>query len=103
YELADTRVPLLPAYVRGEAYLQAGDGNAAAAEFQKLLQHRGLVGPSVLGALPHLGRARALMLVKESVPPRGGYESFLRLWKEADANIPLLAQARAEHRALTAS
>jgi eukaryotic-like serine/threonine-protein kinase len=101
YELAaDTRVPLLPAYVRGEAYLQAGDGDAAAAEFQRLLQHRGLVGSSVLGSLAHLGLARSLALAGETMKARAEYESFFSLWSSADSNIPVLTQARAEYRSL---
>jgi len=102
YELADTRLPLLPAYVRGHAYLQARDGRAAAAEFQKLLQHRGMVGASLLGALAHLGRARALVLTGDTVSGRGEYEMFLNLWKGADSTTPVLAEAKAEYEAINA-
>jgi ATP/maltotriose-dependent transcriptional regulator MalT len=100
YELADTRVPLLPAFVRGEAYLQARDSLGAAKEFRKLLEHRGVVGNCVLGALAHVGLARALMLHGDTADARREYESFLRLWADADSGIPILAQARAESRAL---
>jgi eukaryotic-like serine/threonine-protein kinase len=101
YELAaDTRVPLLPAYVRGDAYLQMRDGRAAAAEFQKLLQHRGLVGNCVLGSLAHLGLARAFLLAGDALKARVEFESFFRVWAGADSNIPVLIQARAEYRAI---
>jgi eukaryotic-like serine/threonine-protein kinase len=100
YELADTRVPLLPAYVRGEAFLSARDGHAAATEFQKLAQHRGLVGNCVVGALAHLGLARAFALADDRQRARTEYESFLSLWTGADASIPVLKQAREEYRAI---
>ena len=100
YEQADTRVPLLPAFVRGEAYLQARDSLGAAKEFRKLLEHPGVVGTCVLGALAHVGLARALMLHGDRADARREYESFLRLWADADSGIPILAQARAENRAL---
>jgi eukaryotic-like serine/threonine-protein kinase len=100
YELADTRVPLLPAYVRGEAYLQARDGRAAAAEFQKLLQHRGLVGSCPLGALAHIGLARALLLAGDTANARKEYGFFFTLWTDADSSIPVLAQTRTEYHAI---
>src|SRR5262249_15761953 len=100
YELADTRVPLLPAYTRGEAYLQARDGRSAQAEFQKLLQHRGLVGNCALGALAHVGLARALTLAGVIASARKEYESLFRLWTGADSNIPVLMQANEEYRAI---
>jgi DNA-binding winged helix-turn-helix (wHTH) protein len=99
YDLAETRVPLLPAYVRGDAYLQVRDGRAAA-EFQKLLQHRGLVGECALGALAQVGLARALVLAGDTVNAKREYESFLRLWADADSTIPVLVQAKAEYHAI---
>jgi DNA-binding winged helix-turn-helix (wHTH) protein/tetratricopeptide (TPR) repeat protein len=96
YELADTRVPLLPAYLRGDAYLHARDRRAAA-EFQKLLQHRGLVGPCALGVLAHVGLARAHARAGDTVNARREYESFLNLWAAADSTIPVLTQAKAEY------
>jgi len=99
YELADTRMPLLPAFVRGEAYLDARDGRAASDEFRKLVQHRGLVGNSPLGALAHLSLARALALAHDTWNARQEYETFLELWKDADAGIPILTQAQTEFRA----
>ena len=100
YELADTRVPLLPAYLRGEAFLRVHDGRAAATEFQKLVEHRGLVGNCALGALVHHGLARAHALAGDAANARLEYESFFRLWSGADSNIPVLTQARAEYRAI---
>ena len=88
---------LYPVYVRGEAYLAAGQGQQAAAEFQKLIDHRGIVQNFVLGALAHLqlGRARALSGDKESA--RKDYQDFFALWKDADPDIPILKEAKAEY------
>jgi eukaryotic-like serine/threonine-protein kinase len=88
---------LYPVYVRGEAYLEAGQGQQAAAEFQKLIDHRGIVQNSVVGALAHLqlGRARALSGDKESA--RKAYQDFFALWKDADPDIPILKEAKAEY------
>jgi tetratricopeptide (TPR) repeat protein len=100
YELADTPVPLAPVYVRGEAYLEARQGEAAAAEFQKILDHRGLVGNAPLGALAHLGIAHAYSASGEIAKARGSYRDFLGLWKQADADIPILRQAAGEFQKL---
>jgi DNA-binding winged helix-turn-helix (wHTH) protein/tetratricopeptide (TPR) repeat protein len=97
YELSDTRLPLLPAYVRGEAYLRTRDGRRAAAEFQKLLQHHGAVGNSLLGPLSRIGLARALALAGDPSGAKTQYETFFELWRDADAQIPLMRQARAEY------
>jgi len=88
---------LYPVYVRGEAYLEAGQGQQAAAEFQKLIDHRGIVQNFVLGALAHLqlGRAKALSGDKENA--RKSYQDFLALWKDADPDIPILKEAKAEY------
>jgi len=88
---------LYPVYLRGEAYLAAGQGQQAAAEFQKLIDHPGIVVNFVLGALAHLqmGRARALSGDKESA--RKDYQDFFALWKDADPDIPILKEARAEY------
>lgn len=99
YEVSDTRLPLLPAFIRGEAYLLARDGRRAADEFQKLLQHHGAVGNSVLGALARVGLGRALALAGETTNARAQYESFFELWRDADSENPVLRQARAEYRA----
>jgi serine/threonine protein kinase/tetratricopeptide (TPR) repeat protein len=86
-----------PAYIRGQAYLGAGQGAAAAAEFQKILDHRGLVQNCPTGALAHLGLARAYALQKETVKARAAYQDFLTLWKDADPDIPIYKQAQAEY------
>jgi eukaryotic-like serine/threonine-protein kinase len=88
---------LYPAYVRGEAYLKEGKGRPAAAEFQKLIDHRGIVVNFVLGTLSRLqmGRAEAMSGDKESA--RKSYQDFFALWKDADPDIPILKQARAEY------
>jgi tetratricopeptide (TPR) repeat protein len=94
-------------YVRGEAYLAAGQGSAAAAEFQKILDHSGIVWNCWTGALAHLGVARANALQARTsqgadadaarVRALAAYKDFLTLWKDADADIPILKQARAEY------
>jgi hypothetical protein len=96
---------LYPIYVRGEAYLAAGQGNAAAAEFQKILDHSGIVWNCWTGALAHLGVARANVL--ESRTSQGADSDaarvralaayFLTLWKDADPDIPILKEAKAEY------
>ena len=88
---------LYPVYVRGEAYLKAGRGPEAAAEFQKIIDHRGVVLNFVLGALAHLqlGRARAMSGDQEGA--RQAYDECFTLWKDADPDIPILRAARAEY------
>jgi serine/threonine protein kinase/tetratricopeptide (TPR) repeat protein len=88
---------LYPAYIRGLAYLQMGDGRSAAAEFQKILDHPGIVGTSVNGALSHLQLARAQRLMGDAAAARKSYEEFLNLWKDADPDIPVHQQAKAEY------
>jgi eukaryotic-like serine/threonine-protein kinase len=88
---------LHPVYVRGEAYLAAQQGNQAAVEFQKILNHRGVVLNQPIGALAHLGLARAYALQGDAVRARAAYQDFLTLWKDADPDIPILKQAKAEH------
>jgi tetratricopeptide (TPR) repeat protein len=103
YDLAypDSFQSLYPAYIRGLAYLQMGDGPQAAAEFQKLLDHPGLVGRDVHGALSHLQLARAQRLMGDEAASRRSYEDFLTLWKDADPDIPIYQQAKAEYAKLT--
>jgi tetratricopeptide (TPR) repeat protein len=98
---------LYPEYVRGEGYLAAGQGSVAAAEFQKILDHSGIVWNCWTGALAHLGLARANAM--EARASQGGdanaarvqaltaYKDFLKLWKDADPDIPILKQAKAEY------
>jgi eukaryotic-like serine/threonine-protein kinase len=88
---------LYPAYIRGEAYLAGGQGAAAAAEFQKILDHRGLVQNCPTGALAHLGLARAYGLQDDTDNAKAAYQDFLTLWKGADPDIPILKQAKAEY------
>jgi hypothetical protein len=106
---------LYPTYVRGEAYLLAGDGKEAAAEFQKIIDHGGIVWNCWTGALAHLGLARANALEvstghagqTEQLSPADrdaarfravtAYKDFLTLWKDADPDIPILNQAKAEY------
>ena len=76
--------------------LRLGDGRSAAAEFQKLLDHPGIMGRTVTGALSHLQLARAQKMMGDEAAARKSYEDFLDLWKDADANIPVLEQARSE-------
>jgi serine/threonine protein kinase/tetratricopeptide (TPR) repeat protein len=86
-----------PAYLRGLAYLQAGQGKEAATEFQKILDHRGVVLNFPLGALAHLQIARARSLHGDEVGARQAYKDFLELWKDADPSNPILLQAKAEY------
>jgi hypothetical protein len=86
-----------PAYVRGEVYLAAHRGSEAAGEFQKILDHRGIVGNALIGALAHLQLGRAYALQGDTAKARGAYTDFLTLWKDADADIPILKQAKAEY------
>jgi len=87
---------LYPVFVRGEAYLAAHRGDEAASEFQKILDHRGIVLNEPIGALAHLGLARAYVLSGDTGKARAAYEDFLALWKDADPNIPTLIQAKIE-------
>ena len=85
-----------PIYVRGEAYLSAHEGSEAAAEFQKILDHRGIVANWPLGALAHLGLARAYAMQGDSAKARAAYNYFFTLWIDADPDIPILRQAKSE-------
>ncbi|MGO9270699.1 MAG: tetratricopeptide repeat protein [Terriglobia bacterium] len=88
---------LYPAYARGQAYLAAGEGNEAAVEFQKVCDHPGVVQNDPIGALAHLGLARAYTLQGDTAKARAAYQDFLTLWKDADPDIPILKEARAEY------
>jgi tetratricopeptide (TPR) repeat protein len=88
---------LYPAYVRGEAYLAAHQGVEAAAEFQKILDHRGVVGADPVGALAHLQLGRAFALLGDKTKAKTAYQDFLTLWKDADPDIPILQQAKVEY------
>jgi tetratricopeptide (TPR) repeat protein len=84
-------------YLRGDAYIASRDGKAAAAEFQKFVDHRGQVGSDPLGALARLGLARADVLQGNSAKAKTEYQDFLTLWKDADPDIPILKEAKAEY------
>jgi tetratricopeptide (TPR) repeat protein/predicted Ser/Thr protein kinase len=88
---------LYPVYVHGQAYLAARQGSEAAVEFQKILDHRGVVGNHLIGALAHLGLARAYSLSGDTAKAKAGYQDFLTLWKDADPDIPILKEAKAEY------
>jgi serine/threonine protein kinase/tetratricopeptide (TPR) repeat protein len=88
---------LYPVYVRAVAYLSVQQGAAAAAEFRKIVDHRGLVWNCATGALAHLGLARAYVLQGDTAKARTAYQDFLVLWKDADPDIPILKQAKAEY------
>jgi serine/threonine protein kinase/Flp pilus assembly protein TadD len=88
---------LYPVFVRGEAYLAAHQGSEAAAEFQKILDHRGIVWNSPIGALAHLQLGRAYAMQGDTAKAKAPYQDFLALWKDADPDIPILQQAKAEY------
>jgi hypothetical protein len=92
---------LYPIYLRGEAYLAAGQDGAggqegAAAEFQKIIDHPGIVWNCANGALAHLELGRAYALAGDKAKARAAYQDFLTLWKDADPDVPVLKEARAE-------
>jgi serine/threonine protein kinase/tetratricopeptide (TPR) repeat protein len=91
---------LYPPYIRGQAQLAAHSGLAAVAEFQKLLDHPGIVVNFPLGALAHLGMARGYALAGDTTKARARYQDFFTLWKDADPDIPILKEARVEFQKL---
>jgi serine/threonine protein kinase/tetratricopeptide (TPR) repeat protein len=98
YELGDIGSwSLYPVYARGQAYLGTRQGKEAAAEFQKILDHRTIVGNSPWGSLAHLGLARAYVLSGDTEKARTAYQDFLGLWKDADPDTPRLKEAKAEY------
>jgi eukaryotic-like serine/threonine-protein kinase len=88
---------LYPIYLRGQTYLLAHNGTAAAAEFQKILDHRGVVLNFVTGALARLQLGRAYAMSGDTSKARVAYKDFLALWKDADPDIPILKEAKAEY------
>jgi eukaryotic-like serine/threonine-protein kinase len=88
---------LYPAYVRGQAYLLMHNGAAAAAQFQKLLDHRGMVQNFVTGSLAHLQLGRAYALSGDTAKAKAAYQDFFTLWKDADPDVPILKQAKVEY------
>jgi serine/threonine protein kinase/tetratricopeptide (TPR) repeat protein len=99
YELGNVRgnTPLYPVYVRGEAYLAAHRGSEAAAEFQKIFDHRGVAINEPIGALAHLQIGRAYAMQGDTANAKAAYQDFLTLWKDADPDIPVLIAAKAEY------
>jgi tetratricopeptide (TPR) repeat protein len=87
---------LLPVYLRGEAYLMLHDGYRAAAEFQKFIDHRGVVSNFPWGALARLQLGRAYVLAGDKDKARTAYKDFLALWKDADPDVPVLKEAKLE-------
>jgi eukaryotic-like serine/threonine-protein kinase len=92
-----TLANLYPVYLRGEAYLKAGQGQLAAAEFQKIIDHPGIVSNFISGALAHVQLGRAQAMMGDKAAARKSYQDFLALWREADPDIPILKQANAEY------
>ncbi|MFY9531925.1 MAG: protein kinase [Candidatus Acidiferrales bacterium] len=88
---------MYPVYVRGEAYLKAGQGRGAVTEFQKLIDQRGITLNFPLGALAHLGLGRAYALSGDTAKASSAYQDFFALWKDADPDIPILKQAKSEY------
>jgi Flp pilus assembly protein TadD len=99
YELgnSDGSNALFPVFLRGQAYLLERRGSEAAAEFRKILDHRGTVLNESIGALAHLGLARAYALEGDVSKARSSYQEFLTLWKDADPDLPILKQAKVEY------
>jgi len=99
YELG-TSQRLFPIYVRGLAYLQAKRGAEAAAEFQKIVDHRGIAPVAPEHSLAKLGLGRAYVMTGDTAKARGAYQDFLALWKDADPDVPILKEAKAEYEQL---
>ncbi len=99
YDLADTQSfdYLYPAYIRGLAYLESGNGRSAAGEFQKLIDNPGLCLESIAGPLAQLQLGRAQKMIGDEAAARKSYETFLDLWKSADPDVPIYQQAKAEY------
>jgi eukaryotic-like serine/threonine-protein kinase len=88
---------LYPAYIRGLAYLESGDGRSAAGEFQKLIDNPGMCWEYITGPLARLQLGRAQRLMGDNASARKSYEEFLSIWKDADADLPVYRQAKAEY------
>ena len=92
---------MYPAYVRGVAYLALHRGQEAAAEFQKIVDHPGIVVSDPIGALAHLQLGRAYAVSGDRTRAKAAYEHFLNLWKDADPEIPIFKQAKVEYASLS--
>jgi eukaryotic-like serine/threonine-protein kinase len=88
---------LYPVYVRGQAYLASHNGAGAAGEFQKILDHRGIVQNFPLGALAHLQLGRAYVLTGDTAKAKAAYQDFFNVWKDADPDVPILKEAKTEY------
>jgi predicted Zn-dependent protease len=88
---------LYPVYVRGQAYLSAHQGAEASSEFQKIIDHRGIVASDPIGVLARLQLGRAYVLSGDTAKAKSAYQDFLTLWKDADSEIPILKQAKTEY------
>jgi len=100
YELGEAEMFInyvYPAYVRGQAYLMAHNGTAAASEFRKMLDHRGIVLNFVTGSLAQLQIGRAYAMAGDSAKAKAAYQEFFNIWKDADPDIPILKAAKAEY------
>jgi eukaryotic-like serine/threonine-protein kinase len=101
YEMGQTaqevNFVLYPAYLRGEAYLATRQGAAAAKEFQKILDHPGLIENEPIGALAHLALGRAYVVSGNVAKATVEYQNFFSLWKDADRDIPILKEAKTEY------
>ena len=102
YELGNTppfnsSSPMYPAYVRGLAYLAQKNGPAAVNEFQKFLDHPGVVQNFILGSLARLQLGRAYVVAGDNAKARAAYQEFINLWKDADPDVPILKEAKAEY------
>ncbi len=93
-------ISLYPVYIRGEAFLMAKQGKEAAAEYQKILDHRGVVINGPIGVLAHLGLGRAYARSGDTAKAKIEYQNFLASWKDADPDIPILKQAKSEYASL---
>jgi serine/threonine protein kinase/tetratricopeptide (TPR) repeat protein len=91
---------LYPVYMRGQAYLEAGLGREAVAEFQKVLEHRGIVLADPIGAIAHLELGRSFTLSGDKPKAKAAYQNFLTLWTNADQDVPILVEAKKEYAAL---
>jgi tetratricopeptide (TPR) repeat protein len=99
YELGGNQ-GLFPIYVRGLAYLQAKRGAEAAAEFQKMVDHRGIAPAAPEHSLAKLGLGRAYVMTGDTAKARAAYQDFFALWKDADPGVPILKEAKAEYEKL---
>jgi tetratricopeptide (TPR) repeat protein len=97
FAFTDNFESLYPVYIRGLAYLQMGEGSRAAAEFQKVLDYPGILEGMIVGSLARLQLARAQAMNGDKAAARTSYEQFLALWKDADTDIPVYKQAKAEY------